>query len=68
MCNSMVLQLKMMAEYPHSANHSIHATFEELIDFFLYYVRLSDPTSSWHHSFFENLDKANRTRFRFLRS
>ena len=66
MCNSMVLQLKMIAEYPHSTNYSIHATFEELIDSFLYYVRLSDPTSSWHHSLFEILDKANRTRSHFL--
>ena len=66
LCNSMVLQLKMIAEYPHSTNYSIHATFEELIDSFLCYVRLSNPTSSWHHSLFQILDRASQTRSHFL--
>ena len=66
LCNSMLLQLKMIAEYPHSTNYFIHATFEELIDSFLYYARLSNPKGSWHHRLFQVLDRANRTRSQFL--
>ena len=66
LCNSMVLQLRMIVEFPNSTNHSIHAPFEEILDSFWYHARLSNPTTSYDNSLLPVLDRTLRARSYFL--
>ena len=60
MCNSMVLQLRMIAEYPDAVNYSIHAPFEELEQSCRYHMRLSDPISPYLYNIVPALNGALR--------